>query len=258
MLRKPRETESDHSSQDRYLITYADLITLLLGLFVILYASSQVDSGKYKEFSMAMSEYFKPDAKSLQTSDKILPGSEGIPRPILPKSSEKTLDNVQQEMQSTFEKQLSVDAVEIIRTPSSLRLRLPEKLLFLSGKADIQPSGTIVLDSLASILRGVPQEIVVEGHTDSIPIHTFQFESNFHLSAARALNVGYYLLQEGMPSESFSVRGYGETRPIATNSTPEGRSRNRRVEILLSSKSPEMPSVQGYIRDSAGSQKLMQ
>ncbi|GAB1429970.1 flagellar motor protein MotB [Ignavibacteria bacterium] len=257
MLRKRREPENDHSSQDRYLITYSDLITLLLGLFVILYASAQVDTGKYKEFSMAMSEYFKPDSKSSPKSDRLLPGSEGIPQPILPRSTEKTLDQLQQETVRALDKQLAANTVEILRTPSHLRLRLSEKLLFLSGKADIQPAGAVILDSLAAILRGIPQDIVVEGYTDSIPIRTFQFESNFHLSAERALNVGYYLLQAGVPSESFSVQGFGETRPVAPNSTPDGRARNRRVEILLSSKSPEMPSDQGYIRDStsAGAQR---
>lgn len=250
MLRKRPEPVSDHSSQDRYLITYADLITLLLGLFVILYASSQVDSGKYKEFSMALSEYFKADSKSTQKSDKVLPGSEGIPQPILPRSPEKTLDKIQQDVRRSLEKELATNTIQIIRTPTSIRLQLPEQLLFLSGKAEMQPRGIRVLDSLAAILQGIPQEIVVEGHTDSIPIRTFQFESNFHLSAERALNVGYYLLQSGVPAGSFSVRGYGETRPLAPNSTPEGRARNRRVEILLSSKAPEMPSDEGYIRDS--------
>lgn len=252
MLRKRQEPESDHGNQDRYLITYSDLITLLLGLFVILYASSQVDSGKYKEFSLALSEYFKPEASSAEKSDKPLPGSQGIPQPILPRSSQKTLDNIQQEVRGKLEKELATNVVEIVRTPNDLRLQLPEQLLFTSGKAEMQPAGLRVLDTLATILQGIPQEIVVEGHTDSIPIRTFQFESNFHLSAERALNVGYYLLRSGMPSAAFSVRGYGETRPLAANSTQAGRARNRRVEILLTSKAPEMPSDQGYVRDSAG------
>ncbi|MBK9250314.1 MAG: OmpA family protein [Ignavibacteria bacterium] len=235
---------------DRYLLTYADLITLLLGLFVILYASAQVDTGKYKEFSAAMTDYFKPTGDKQPHSDKILPGTDGIPQPILPKAPQKTIDQITLEVERSLLKEITNGLVKAERTPDGLKLALPEALLFTSGKADIQPRALAVLDSLAAIFVGIDKQISVDGFTDSIPIRTFQFESNWHLSSERAMNIGYYLLQRGVPEKNFSVRGYGATQAIAPNTSTEGRAKNRRVEIMITELPHTTPSSEGYISDS--------
>ncbi|MBI3260675.1 MAG: OmpA family protein [Ignavibacteriae bacterium] len=251
MKRPSIHTDNEHSGADRYLITYADLITLLLGLFVILYASSQVDSGKYKEFSAAMTDYFKPSADNKQQrGNKILPGADGIPQPILPKAKEKTIDQINLEVEKSLQQEINDGKVSIQRTPTGIIVNLPEKLLFQSAKSDIQQNAYPVLDSISVILLGINKKITIDGFTDSIPIHTFQYESNWQLSTARALNIGYYILKQGVSERNFSIRGFGANKPSANNNTPEGRAKNRRVEILIEDLPKNVPSTEGYISDS--------
>ncbi len=243
-------TDNERPGADRYLITYADLITLLLGLFVILYASSQVDSGKYKEFSAAMTDYFKPSADNKQQQgNKILPGADGIPQPILPKAQEKTIDQINLEVEKSLQKEINEGKVSIQRTSTGIMVNLPEKLLFQSAKADIQSDAIPVLDSIAAILTGINKKITIDGFTDSIPIHTFQYESNWQLSTARAMNIGYYILKKGVPEQNFSVRGFGANKPVGSNNSLDGRAKNRRVEILIEELPKNIPSTEGYISD---------
>lgn len=251
MKRPSIHTDNEHSGADRYLITYADLITLLLGLFVILYASSQVDSGKYKEFSAAMTDYFKPSADNKQQrGNKILPGADGIPQPILPKAQEKSIDQINLEVEKSLQQEINDGKVSIQRTPTGIIVNLPEKLLFQSAKSDIQHDAFPVLDSISAILLGLNKKITIDGFTDSIPIHTFQYESNWQLSTARALNIGYYILKQGVSEQNFSIRGFGANKPSTNNDTPEGRAKNRRVEILIEDLPKNVPSTEGYISDS--------
>lgn len=224
--RIPEDTE--HSGSDRYLITYADLITLLLGLFVILYASSQTDSSKYREVSQAMKAYFE------KNNNGVLPGGKGI----LPAASRDTTfknnDEIAQEIQLSLKGFLTTQGVEVEQNSTQVIVKLPEQLLFKPGKSDVEVLGRIALDSVAAILSGITQNISIDGHTDSIPVRTFQYESNWHLSVDRAVTVGYYLLQRGLPKEQTLIRGFGSERPAAPNSTLEGRAKNRRVEIIIS------------------------
>ncbi len=251
MKRHSIHTDKEHSGADRYLITYADLITLLLGLFVILYASSQVDSGKYKEFSAAMTDYFKPSADNKQQrGNKILPGADGIPQPILPKAQEKSIDQINLEVEKALQQEINEGKVSIQRTSTGIIVNLPEKLLFQSAKSDIQPNAFPVLDSITAILSGINKKISIDGFTDSIPIHTFQYESNWQLSTARAMNIGYYILKKGVSEQNFSIRGFGANKPSASNSSPDGRAKNRRVEILIEDLPKSIPSTEGYISDS--------
>lgn len=236
------------NNPDRYLVTYADLITLLLGLFVILYATAQVDVGKYREFAAALGRFFRvaPDSQ-LYGGGKILPGSPTLPQPILPAADRKTLDKISQELESAFATQIRLGSVELEQLPDQIRLRLQDHLLFESGKADLLPESILILDSLAKIFASIEKRIIVEGHTDNIPISTFRYPSNWHLSVDRAVTVAYYLLQKGVPERYLAVCGYADQRPIAPNDTPEGRTRNRRVEIVIQEFEPDTPTLEGYI-----------
>lgn len=231
---------------DRYFITYADIITLLLGLFVILYSSSKVDEEKYKELSKAISEYFKDGSGVLEGGKGVLEGSsfaEQNPISLLPK---KSLNEIFNETSQIFKELIAKGELDIKMMEGTVILTLPEKLLFETGKANIQNSGKKILDTLAFILKGIPYQVNVDGHTDSRPIRTFQYESNWHLSTARALNVGYELLQKGLPPNSLVIRGFGDQRPIDDNNTEKGREKNRRVEIQISNLSAQTPSTEGY------------
>jgi chemotaxis protein MotB len=247
--RKPNKDDGHNTGSDRYLITYADLITLLLGLFVVLYGSSQVDKEKYSEFSAAFSQYFKAkDGKVLQGGDGVLQGHrKSVPEPILSPVSQKSLVEISTDLDKSLKKFIENGTLNVSMNDSVLRINLSEKLLFRSGKAELEPEGIIALDSIANILKGLKQSVFIDGHTDSDPIRTFQFESNWHLSGARATNTAYRLIEGGLPEFNLTVRGYGSQRPIADNSTPEGKAINRRVEITLTGLSPNMPSDKGYI-----------
>lgn len=229
--------QDEHAtSKDRYLVTYADLITLLLGLFVILYASSQVDKDKFKEFSEALSQYFKSKpAQVLEGGDGVLSGSkQGVPEPILIPTGNKTLSQVNQETQSALSKFIQSGMMSVRQSSGALTLVLPEKLLFQSAKAELQTDAYTALDSIASVLKGTNFAVFVDGHTDSQPIRTFQYESNWHLSVARAMNVGYRLIRNGVQEHNFVIRGFGAQKPITANNTDQGKAQNRRVEITIS------------------------
>jgi chemotaxis protein MotB len=237
-----------NTGADRYLITYADLITLLLGLFVILYATSQVDAERFKEYSAAFSEYFKSkDDKVLQGGDGVLEGHrKGIPEPILPPAPQRNLSEIGEIAKETLapfieKKQLTIDS-----TADGLKISLSENLLFKSAKSEVEKEGRSVVDSISGVLRGINLKIFIDGHTDSDKIRTFQYESNWHLSVTRATNVAYLLIKNGVPEHNLVIRGYGAQRPIADNITDEGKAKNRRVDIFIQELSPESPTVSGY------------
>ncbi len=234
-------SEPEHNTgSDRYLITYADLITLLLGLFVILYAASQVDKSKFTEISEALSQVFKTDKVLQGGSGELSAGKGVLPQPEFSSQQEKSLDEVKSELDSKLSAYLESQQLSIVQNANSVTLTLPEMLLFSSGKADIYPQSYQVLDSVAAAIKNLPFEISIDGHTDNVPIRTFTYQSNWHLSVDRALVVGYYLIQKGIAEKNVVIRGFGPERPIEDNSTDYGRSKNRRVEITISQTSSEV------------------
>ncbi|CUS76636.1 chemotaxis protein MotB [Candidatus Kryptonium thompsonii] len=232
--RKKGHTE-EHENIERWLITYADLITLLLGLFVVLYSMSQIDLNKYQQWISAFSQLFGGGG--------VLSSGKGIlVTPIPPKSSLDAIANSSKpSSQQNLEAQLnavlssSIQSKKIMITTSTegLTIHLLERLLFESGSADLKPEAKAVLDTLAEILKFLPNKIRVEGHTDNRPINTVRFPSNWHLSVARALNTAYYLMGKGVPPEKISIVGHSEYKPIAPNDTEENRAKNRRVDIVV-------------------------
>jgi len=244
--KKVRPKHEDHLNHDRYLITYADLVTLLLGLFVILYAVSRIDEIKYKEFTSAFADYFKPTSFSGGTGE--LPGrNAGIPEPIYhARPSSKSLEEIASQTEQVFKEYINRGQLQVKLTKEGEIITLREKLLFESSRAEIQSDGIRLLDSLASILAGINYQISVDGHTDSDPIRNFRFESNWHLSVTRAANVGYSLACNGVPENNLVIRGFGDQRPVSDNITSEGKSQNRRVEITISEISRNSLSVEGY------------
>jgi len=242
--KKQKESNSNHSDKDRYLITYADLITLLLGLFVILYASSQIDLEKFGDVSAALSSYFKTQpARVLEGGDGVLEGNrDGVPQAILQPRQAKTIEQIEGEAIEALSDYIQKGLISLRRLGNGIIIVLPERLLFQSGRAEIQPEGSMVIDTLTKMLGNFDYSIMVDGHTDSNPIRTFQYESNWHLSVARALNVGYRMIRLGVPEQNFIIRGFGSQRPASENLTPEGRSQNRRVEITISPLEADAPA----------------
>ncbi|MFN3780764.1 MAG: flagellar motor protein MotB [Candidatus Kapaibacteriota bacterium] len=252
-----KEEETGRTSADRYLITYADLITLLLGLFVILYVTSRVDEERYKEFAKAFSEFFKSnDSKQIlgEGLSPFLGAKKGIPEPVLPYPDRRNLKEIQSDIIKNLENYLLKGEIAIESKGASLVITLPERLLFKSGKAEIEPEGEDVISRLALALYGLArdQEVAIDGHTDSDPIRSFRYPSNWHLSVARAVNVAFLLINKGVPEHSIVVRGFADQRPVADNSTPEGKAKNRRVEITISEQKSNVPNTKGYEANEKG------
>lgn len=125
-------------------------------------------------------------------------------------------------------------SIRLEENERGITLHILEDILFASGKAELNPGSNVVLSRLAAIIRELPNDVRVEGHTDDIPIKSAVFPSNWHLSVARALNTAYYLIHnEGLPPEQVSVVGYSEYKPLAENNSPSGRAQNRRVDIVI-------------------------
>lgn len=247
--RKEYKGDGHNTGADRYLITYADLITLLLGLFVVLYSSAQVDQEKFKEYSSALSQYFtSKDDKLLQGGDGILEGNrQAVPEPILAPPVQKSLSELQSELSAKLSSLLNDQSISIVMEDSTLRISLSEKLLFKSGAARLERAGLVAIDTISKIIDGADYILFVDGHTDSDPIRTFQYESNWHLSSARATNVAYRLIRTGIDDYKIVIRAFGSQRPISDNTSAEGKRLNRRVDILLVPPDNLTPTKKGYI-----------
>jgi chemotaxis protein MotB len=227
MKRRRHGEDGEAENSERWLLTYADLITLLLGLFVILYAMSKIDTEKYSQVVAALGGVFgSPEATSVKLSvvDVV-----------------KTLPEFYRErarIEAEIRKGLNLGSkslpISITQDERGVTIHLQEQLLFGSGSADLKESSLSVLDQLAEVLKKMTNDVRVEGHTDNVPITTAAFPSNWHLSVGRALNVGYYLIEKHhMNAEKVSVVGYSEYRPLMPNTSEDNRSRNRRVDIVI-------------------------
>jgi len=213
---------SEGGEKDRYLITYADLITLLLGLFILLYTASNLDVQKYEKMVNAIGNVFGGEH----------PGMQVLPDSKIPAVS--PLGNLKSDINNLIEKNNYSSSIKLEENSRGVTIHILEDIVFPSGSAELKKSSKIVLSQLASIIRKLNNDIRIEGHTDNVPIATSQFPSNWHLSVARALSTAYFLMtEEGLDPEKLSIVGYSEYKPIDSNETVYGRASNRRVDIVI-------------------------
>ncbi len=206
----------EHENADRWVVSYADFITLL-------FAISRVDSAKLGQFVGSTRAAFGPRA-----AEKAKPVIEGI-APVFPAAEQVRRDAVRM-----IEMSGASGVVSVRPDDRGLVLSLGEHVLFEAGRAQVKESASGALAAVAAVLRKSGCRAVVEGHTDSLPISNARFSSNWELSTARATSVLSLLLERhGVLPERLSAAGYAEFRPIASNATPEGRARNRRVDVVL-------------------------
>ena len=238
---RTKRTLNTKADKDRYLITYADLLTLLLGLFAILYASSQVDLSKYAEVVSSFATIFSSEAK--KEKDIMNANISVIPPPIVIPKEEQSIDLVKTKFEEKLKVLLKQGKLNIEPVQDGFKIIINADLLFKSGSADLQIEAVTIIDSIASILRVIDKQINVDGHTDAVPMRSMRYESNWHLSAARALNIGYLLINKQVPEHNVVVRAFGGQRPIEDNLSEEGRKKNRRVEIVISDKDTSAPGV---------------
>jgi chemotaxis protein MotB len=248
--KKEPEKAANH---ERWLVSYADFITLLFAVFVTLYAMSQVDKKKVEEVAASYRSAFKIVAGANAGKPMIVPSAEMAPVPsVQPQSSAPAAPTIKtdsggktrathkefKQMLVAIEKYLgehqASDRVSVEVSARGLVISLQEAGFFDSGSAMIKPGASTLLAEIAQVLSPYDNAISFEGHTDNQPIRSALFPSNWELSSARAISLAHHFIDRyGVAPQRLSVTGYGEFRPVTTNSTEEGRKRNRRVDIVL-------------------------
>lgn len=242
MDKKPEECKA---GAPEWMVTYGDLVTLLMCFFVLLFAFSTIDAQKFQ----AVMQSFQGSAgvlesgKSLSEDQLIFDASpETDTTPQTTDSEElEIIEEILNQMAEKLEEELSgqdlSDVIEFEISQNKLIIRLTDSVLFDPAKADIKDEALGVLQILGETLQSEIFSLGnfrIEGHTDNIPINTIRFPSNWELSAARATSVLRYFRDEvGFAENRFAISGYADTQPVDTNDTPEGRAKNRRVEIIV-------------------------
>jgi chemotaxis protein MotB len=241
MARKKRGKPKEEEASEAWLLPYSDLLTLLLALFICLFAMSQTDQKKVTEMAQAFSAAFNSGGPSFfnkmgpnegRMAD--IPYDEDKGNSAYIQENQK-LEQVQKQMEEYIQENNLQEELSTQMTEEGLMIRIGERALFPSGSATLGNQAQQIVPVVAGLLASVNERVLISGHTDNVPINTAQFPTNWDLSSARALNfMKYMLAQNGnLDPHRFSAIGYGEYRPIADNNTPAGRQQNRRVEILI-------------------------
>lgn len=253
--RKRIDRLEEEESQDRWLVSYADFITLLFAFFVVMYSIAQLNNTKYDSLVEALKDEFTAKNQKPVTAEQPIPAEDSVTvvQPIKlddPTDEEKrkrqrlsdeilherrVLAKASENLHAVLEPYLKNDLVSVKRNDFWLELEMKSDLLFLSGEAELSKKASPVIRKIAEVLGGMPNMINVEGHTDNIPIDTIEFPSNWDLSAARATSVVRELIKDHINPKRLAVVGYGEFHPVADNSTEEGRFKNRRVVLVVMS-----------------------
>lgn len=232
---KKKKIEKDNS--ERWMLSYLDFITLLMIFFIVMYAISNVDSSKYQKLSSSLQNGFSmgngnnmisnDDSISIIPADNMQEESSSI-------TEEKKLEDVKEKVDDLVNDSDLKGSVSTSIQERGLIISFNNSVFFNSGQATIKDDWENKLISISKVLNGIDNYIRVEGHTDNVAINTEYFHSNWQLSSVRAANVVEFLINEGnVDPNRLSSIGYGEYRPVKSNDTEEGRSENRRVDILI-------------------------
>jgi chemotaxis protein MotB len=275
MARKKKHEE--HENHERWLISYADFITLLFAFFVVMYSVSSVNEGKYRVLSDSLVAAFRSSARSVEPiqvgelsksskqpgmikglidqsgnmhkfenktlspfkTENTNTGFKGESMPpdsgdnLAKRRARETIYKMANAIEKSMSKLIQQDLVAVRRNDLWVEVEIKTSILFPSGSAMLQPEALPILSEIADILKDFPNPIHVEGFTDSVPINTVAFPSNWELSAGRAASVVHLFTKDGVEPRRMAAIGLGEYRPIADNSTAEGRNKNRRVVLLI-------------------------
>ncbi len=221
-----------------WLDTYCDTVTLLMTFFVLLYSMSSLDSEKIKQLSNAFNQVMAGKSASsileynLYDGEVPLVGGESKyeAQTTDQSTSQQTYDEVNEYVQDN---QLN-DVLSIVQDERGIILQMKDSILFETGEANLKPESKAILDKVSDLIATMPNNIIIEGHTDNVPIKTSQFDSNWELSGTRAIKVlRYFTETKNLSPDRFSASGYGEQKPVTGNSTEEERALNRRVNILI-------------------------
>ena len=251
-----RKRQEEHENHERWLVSYADFITLLFAFFVVMYSISSVNEGKYRVLSNTLTDAFVTPARSL---DPIQVGE--VPRSPVPVAGEyassappdsvrsvfdkaepepverrmvgASLAQVEQDLSQVLSPFVDQELVSVTQTERGIEVEMKSKMLFKSGSARLSGNALNALRGIARVLKPISNAIQVEGHTDNVPIKTVSFPSNWELSAARAASVVHLFAKLGVKSTRMAAIGYGEFRPLVANDSDTGRQTNRRVSLIV-------------------------
>lgn len=225
-----RQRREPRAGQDRWLISYADLVTLLFAFFTTLYAASTVDATKLTPIESSVRKAFDSGGNGIVGH----PAGEAVVAPVEVVARERALDALRTKLTHDLADALQTNRLEMVRDARGVVLSLPEQATFAVGSAEPTAQASELIQRLATTLGPLTNPIRVEGHTDDVPIRTARFSSNWELSTARASAVVAYLVEQGgLDPQRLSAAGYGEFHPRAANDTPENRARNRRIDLVV-------------------------
>lgn len=283
MARRRKHKHEEHENHERWLVSYADFITLLFAFFVVMYSISSVNEGKYRVLSDSLVAAFRSSARSMQpiqignvarsprnTSEAIMElplpvkftpiviNAEQIRRPVQVlenltpngmalEEGKRQITEIAEEVESAIQDLVASEMVSLRRNQLWLEIELRTSFLFPSGSAIPSIDAELILHQIGKALRTFPNKVLVEGYTDSNPITSMVFPSNWELSAARASAVVRLFQRSGVQPERLAAIGYGAHHPIASNDTEAGRLQNRRVVIVVVAHMAKQPSEQDSV-----------
>lgn len=243
-LRERKRRSSDQIPHDRWLVSYADFITLLFAFFVVLYASSRSDQQKQTQIAQSIQSAFQAlglfpaaspvhETRALATKTppvNVILGEDLSASPAV----QQDLRQLQAQLAGVLAPQIAQHVIALRLGRDGLVISLREAGFYQSGSAAPNAASKATLDQVAAKLAAAPYDLRIEGHTDNVPIHTALFASNWELSTARASELAKILIVHyGFAPARLSAAGYGEYHPVASNQTAEGRSQNRRVDVIV-------------------------
>ena len=260
--KRRHEEHEEHVNHERWLVSYADMMTLLMVLFIVLFAIGQTDQHKFDALHDGLAQSFG-EAKVLDGADGILEGS--TKQALQPDESLSAQDALEREQQAAAARKQEAEDMAKVRASISKALAaqhltgavefrkdsrglvidiVTDRVLFDLGSTTLRPDGVRVLDAVAPSLRRLPNHLTVEGHTDNVPV-TGRYASNWELSAERATTVLRHLLTRSVRSSMVSAAGYADERPLVANDTTAHRARNRRVAIVVLARTPVATATTG-------------
>lgn len=274
--RKPKDI---HVNQERWLVSYADFITLLFAFFVVMYSVSQVNQGKYRVLSDTMSQAFNARNLNPALQDKLTPtGAIVAPVSVGPVPLEDTekatppaedakkseaavqsssvakgdggageandeLKKMSSQVTEKFTQLINDKLIKVSSNALWLQIELKDSILFSSGGVEPSPQAQAIFTEIAEILQNYSNPIQIEGFTDNVPINSSRFPTNWELSSTRATEIVKFLITKGVAPERLAAVGYGEFQPVADNDTEAGRAQNRRVAVMVAKRKLERPKA---------------
>jgi chemotaxis protein MotB len=231
-----KKKHEEHENHERWLVSYADFITLLFAFFVVMYSISSVNEGKFRTVSDSIKAALNP---IVSPANVAVPFTIGQNKAV---TVNPTIDTVKEpavrrlrEIMRSLKNETQLDIIQMKELSNGdIVLTLPDTVLFRTGEAVLRPEALPFIQAISEVLIDLDRHVRVEGHTDNVPIRTVQFPSNWELSATRAVTVVRTLSEQyGLQGDHLTAVGHADSRPLADNLTPEHRAKNRRVEIVV-------------------------